>query len=272
MKLTIFTPTYNRAYVLGRVYNSMLKQSNKDFEWVIMDDGSTDNTEELVVQWEKEKQVCIKYYKQENQGRFAAFNNVKQYFDGELILWCDSDDELVEDAVELIIDTWTGLQNCSELSGILGYMVNRNYDLIGTEFPTNIKSERMFVLYDKYKLKGDKAVVFRNDLVQKYCYPVFENEKFGGDSLLFNKINDEYPMYLLRNPLVIREYLPDSITNNLLKNHINSANGMREHYKDAILHEKYNKMIYVNIMWDILHMPDLQARGFVEFWMRFLID
>lgn len=242
MKVTVFTPTYNRAHTMESLYQCMLRQTNKDFEWVIMDDGSSDNTNELIHQWILEGRVNIQYYKQENQGRFAAFNNVKKYFRGELILWCDSDDEMVESCIEKIIDTWNRIENRNGTSGIIGYMLTPDKEIIGTRFPNKIEYERFYVLYDKYRMAGDQAIVFRNDLVQKYSYPVFEGEKFTGDSILFNQISEEYPMYILREGLLIREYLDDGLTKNLLQHHISSPNGMREHYKDAILHEKYNKI------------------------------
>ena len=96
-------------------------------------------------------------------------------------------------------------------------------------------------MYDKYGLKGDKYLCFRNDLLQKYEYPLYSGEKFGGDELVFNWINDEYPMWILRKIVAHRDYMPDSITNNLLKNHLLSSNGMTDHYNEQIRVERYNK-------------------------------
>lgn len=242
MKITVFTPTYNRAYILPRTYESIKRQYYSDLEWVVMDDGSSDNTKALIEQWQQEGIVTIRYYQQKNQGRFAAYNNVKKHFKGELVAFLDSDDYFLDGCIQKIADTWNSVSNQSELSGIICYIETTDGKLVGTEFPEHLKSERIYTLYDKYKMKGDKFLVFRNDLIQKYEYPLFTGEKFSGDSILFNRINDECPMLLLREKLYFREYLDDGLTKNMLRHHVNSKNGMREHYKDALVHEKYNQL------------------------------
>jgi glycosyltransferase involved in cell wall biosynthesis len=240
MKITIFTPTYNRGYILPRTYKSLLKQNNMDFEWVIIDDGSEDNTKELVQSWIQDESICIKYLYQENQGRYCAFNNGKHLFDGELVVFLDSDDYLLDDAISKIIDVMS-LQEFQNCSGILGYLEGSDGNIIGTEFPETIDKERLFVLYDKYRMTGDKFISLKNNLIQKYSYPYFDGEKFTGDSIVFNRINDEFPMFLMREKLEHREYINDGLTNNRINHHINSPNGMAEHYLDALIHEKYNK-------------------------------
>lgn len=241
MGITVFTPTYNRGYILTRTYNSLKKQTNKNFIWVIMDDGSTDNTEELVRSWKQDNVIKISYHKQENQGRFAAYNNARKFFEGELVAFLDSDDVYLPNCIQKILDTWNNNADNMSYGGILALMESQNNDVIGTEFPDILYSERIYVLYDKYHMQGDKLIVLRRDLAQKYSYPVFTGEKFGGDSIVFNKVSDEKPMILLNEILVCREYLPDSITNNLLLYHLKSKNGMREHYLDCLVHEKYDK-------------------------------
>lgn len=221
MYITVFTPTYNRAYVLNEAFESLLKQTRKDFEWVIMDDGSTDNTRELVESWKKIADFNIIYDYQVNQGRFAAFNNAQKYFKGELVAPLDSDDKFKENCIERLIETWESLgEKQDDYSGILAYMETQDGEILGTGFPDNLESAPLFLLPDKYHVSGDKLQVCRTDLICKYKYPVFEGEKFGGDNILYFKINEEYPEFLLREKLAIREYLPDSITNNLLQHHL----------------------------------------------------
>lgn len=247
MKITIFTPTYNRAYILPRAYESIKMQeySDVEVEWVIMDDGSADNTKELVESWQSEHCVCIKYYYQENQGRFSAFNHAKPYFSGDLVAFLDSDDYFFPNAIQKLADAWNQVDNQLECSGVIAYMGTNDNKLVGSSFPEGVKFERIYRLYDRYGIQGDKFLMFRNDLVQKYEYPLFSKERFGGDSILFNYINSEFPMYLLREKISFREYMEDSITKNLLKYHLNSKNGMREHYKNALQFERFNQQ---NIM------------------------
>ena len=240
--IDVFTPTYNRAYCLGNVYDGLVKQTYQNFTWVLIDDGSSDNTQELVKGFIDEGKIDIIYYRQSNQGRFSAFNTAKQFLKHELVVTVDSDDYLLSDGLKKIYQSWEKLgDNKKYYSGIIAHFETQNGKMLGTEFPDGINSERIYVLYDKYGLKGDKYLCFRNDLLQKYEYPLYNGEKFGGDELVFNWINDEYPMWILREIVAHRDYMPDSITNNLLKNHLLSSNGMADHYNEQIRVERCNK-------------------------------
>lgn len=242
MKISVFTPTYNRAYILDRAYESLKRQTYTNFEWILIDDGSSDNTKELVEVWKEEGIVDIHYVFQENHGRFSAYNTACEYFTGELIAFLDSDDIYRENCLETIANCWNAIDDKNNVSGILGSMQKEDGTLLGTDFPEGIDRERIYVLYDRYKLVGDRLIVMRTDLACQFRYPIYPNERFGGDSIVFNKVNELYPMVLLRDKLVVRQYLSDSITNNLLKNHLQSKNGMREHYRDCLMHETYNQV------------------------------
>ena len=238
----VFTPTYNRAYCLNNVYESLLRQTYKNFTWIVIDDGSKDDTRQIVKGFIEEQNIHIIYHYQENQGRFAAFNTAKQYFTHELVATVDSDDWLLPDGLEKIQQCWESLKTRkSNYAGVVAHFETQNHKLLGSKFPEGVEAEKIYVLYDKYGLKGDKFIVCRNDLIQKYNYPLFKGEKFGGDSLVYNWINDNYPQYLLKSVVAHRDYMPDSITNNLLKNHLLSPNGMTEHYNEQIRVEQYNK-------------------------------
>ena len=118
--ITVFTPTYNRAYILPRLYKSLLRQTNKQFEWIIVDDGSTDNTEEKVNNWIKENKIKIKYYKQENQGKMIAHNKGVEKSEGELFVCVDSDDYLTDNAIEIITKKWLKVRKINDCIGIGG--------------------------------------------------------------------------------------------------------------------------------------------------------
>ena len=239
--ITIFTPTFNRGYILENAYNSLLKQKYKKFKWVIIDDGSHDNTRELINKWISDDLIEINYKYQENQGRFAAFNSGKEYFEGELVITLDSDDYLKDDALQSIVDFWDDFNEKTLVSGIIAYFEGEDGDIIGNEFPRGLEKERSYILYDKYGLTGDKFMIYRLEIMNSISYRVYPGERFGGDAVIFNKMNDIYPMALFHRKLCHREYQTDSITNNLKKHHYSSPRGMRDHYLDALYHEKYNK-------------------------------
>jgi glycosyltransferase involved in cell wall biosynthesis len=104
--LTVFTPTFNRAYCLEKCYKSLVNQTCYEFVWLIIDDGSTDQTKVLVEKWKKEEKVEINYIWQENQGMHGAHNTAYEQIDTELNVCIDSDDYMPEDAVEKIITFW----------------------------------------------------------------------------------------------------------------------------------------------------------------------
>ena len=241
IRLTIFTPTFNRGYCLGKVYASLKQQKNKQFQWVLMDDGSSDNTEELAKAWEKDADFRLIYLKQENQGRFAAFNNAENYFEGELTIIVDSDDVLLPGAVDKILSKWDEVKH-GDYCGLVAHYENASGDILGTEFPRKLEFEKLSVLYDKYRVKGDKVLVFRTDILTLFKYPIYEGERFGGDAIVFNLCCDIAPLYIFPEKLIHLESQADSITNNLLRYHLNSPNGMREKYNDDLRLEKYNKV------------------------------
>lgn len=241
MKITVFTPTYNRAYCLRKVYDSLMIQNNKSFQWVLMDDGSTDNTEELARKWMAEADFPIIYLKQENQGRFAAFNNAEKYFNGKYTMIVDSDDVLLPGAIEKIIIKDSEIGGGDAYSGLISYYEDSDGDILGTSFPVGIVAEKLSVLYDKYNMTGDKFLIFKTDIIKEFQYPIYQGEKFGGDELVFDYCCDVAPLYIFPEKLVHLESQADSITNNLLKYHLNSPNGMREHYNECLRTERYNK-------------------------------
>ena len=158
--LTVFTPTYNRAYTLHKCYESLKSQTNQDFKWLIIDDGSSDNTKELVQKWIDENNLDITYHYQENQGMHGAHNTAYELIDTELNVCIDSDDYMPEDAVEKILNYWKEHKS-DDLAGLIGLDAYENGEVIGTKLPDNLKSETLFDLYQKRKVKGDKKIVYR---------------------------------------------------------------------------------------------------------------
>ncbi|MGG1399987.1 glycosyltransferase family A protein [Bacillus salipaludis] len=224
--LTIFTPTYNRAYTLHKCYESLKSQSNKDFIWLIIDDGSSDSTEELVTRWIAEDIISIRYYRQENQGMHGAHNTAYSLIDTELNVCIDSDDYMPDDAVEKIITFWKE-NGSEEVGGIIGLDCNTKGEIIGSELPEEIKTSTLFNLYNIYGVKGDKKLVYQTKLTKKYPYPVYQNEKLVPLSYKYFMLDQEYEMLLMNEVLCCVEYLPDGSSKNIIKQYKNSPKGFR---------------------------------------------
>ncbi|MFD2214008.1 glycosyltransferase family 2 protein [Metabacillus endolithicus] len=232
-RLTIFTPTYNRAYCLDICYESLVKQTNKDFLWMIIDDGSSDNTREIVEKWIKENLVQIQYIKQENQGMHGAHNTAYENIQTELNICIDSDDYMPVDGVEKILHFWDKYGS-EQVSGIIGLDSFRNGKVIGTRLPEHLEKSTLFNLYNKHQVKGDKKLVLRTELTRKYPYPIFENEKYVGLAYKYHKLDEVYPMLLMNEVLCIVEYLPDGSSLNMLKQYRNNPNGFAFYRKELM--------------------------------------
>jgi glycosyltransferase involved in cell wall biosynthesis len=215
--LTIFTPTYNRAYTLHLCYESLKKQTYRDFIWLIIDDGSTDNTKELVEGWILEKAVPICYHFQENQGMHGAHNTAYELIETELNVCIDSDDYMPNNAVEKITSFWRK-NGSNKYAGLMGLDASPNGKVIGTRMPDHLKESTLSDLYAKHKVKGDKKLVYRSELTRKTPpYPIFRGEKYCPLSYKYILIDKEYPLLVMNEILCHVEYLADGSSMNIIK-------------------------------------------------------
>lgn len=220
--LTIFTPTYNRAHTLVRTYQSLCKQTCKDFEWLIIDDGSSDNTFELVVKWEKEADFKIRYIYQENQGMHGAHNTAYQNITTELNTCIDSDDFMPDDAVESIISFWDKYKN-EKYAGFVGLDIKTDGEIIGTKFESN---EVILTNYYDNGGKGDKKIVYRTDIIKQYPeYPIFKGEKYVSLATKYFLIDQDYPLLTLNKPFVIVDYQNDGSSINMYNQYWKNPKG-----------------------------------------------
>ena len=223
-QITVFTPAYNRAYTLHLCYESMLRQSNKNFEWLIIDDGSTDNTKQLVETWmKKENGFNIRYIYKENGGMHTAHNIAYENIRTELNMCIDSDDYLTDDAIEKILSFWKQNKD-DKYGGIIALDIFQNGDVIGKKLPG--QKSIAYNDYYEYGGKGDKKVIYRTDVITKYPpYPEYEGEKFVGLCYKYLLADQEYPLLILNEPVCVVEYLPDGSTKNILKQFVNNPKG-----------------------------------------------
>jgi len=219
MKFTIFTPTFNRKELLEKLYKSLQKQTYKDFEWLIVDDGSADGTKEKVEEFLSEKKLDIKYYFKENGGKQRAYNFATDKANGELFICLDSDDEYVENGLETILKYWKKYEKNNNIAG-MGYLSTYpNREVIGSSFPEKEMVSTQFDIYNKYGVKGDKGLMFRTKIIKKYKFPVFDDEKFITEAVVYNRICEKYKMAYVNEKIEIKEYQEDGLTakyNNLL--------------------------------------------------------
>lgn len=211
--ITILTPTYNRAYILENAYKSLASQTCKNFEWLIIDDGSSDNTEELVAPWLTEDHgFTIKYFKQKNGGKHRAVNKGVQCASYDYVFILDSDDYLTNDAVEKIhkwIDSIKDIPGFAGVSGLRGYS---NGKVIGEnatgKYVDALNSER-----NKYSLSGDKAEIYKTEILKKYPFPEFDGENFLRENASWDAIaKDGYKLRWFNEIIYICEYLADGLT------------------------------------------------------------
>lgn len=244
--LTVFTPAYNRAYTLPRCYESLKKQYCKDFLWLIIDDGSTDNTAELVRQWQKaDNGFEIRYIYKENGGMHTAHNTAYDNIDTELNVCIDSDDFMADDAVSKIIDKWEKVKN-QGYAGIIGLDADLNGKVIGKGFPKDLK-ETTLVGYYANGGKGDKKLVYRTDIIKKYPpYPIFDGEKYFSLGYKYRLIDQDYKLAVLNDVLVNVDYQPDGSSATMWKQYIKNPKGFAEWRRICMQYPVTKKRLFVD--------------------------
>lgn len=227
--LTVFTPTYNRAHTLKRTYDSLCRQTNQDFVWIVVDDGSTDDTKSLVESWKAENKLRdIRYYYKENGGLHTGYNKAIEMADTELMVSLDSDDYMPENAVELIEKKWKA-DGSEEYGGIVGLDYNTDGSVLGSEWPETKTINLCDVMTGKIKIVGDKKNVVRTDLYKKYApMPSFKGEKNFNPHYMALQISFDYDFLVLNENLCYVEYQSDGMTANQWKQYYNSPNSFLE--------------------------------------------
>lgn len=219
---TIFTPTYNRAGFLMPLYDSIKKQSSRDFEWVIVDDGSTDNTYEVMADIisSHDDSFPIRYFKKPNGGKHTAINMGVNVAEGELFLILDSDDELPPTAIEMIEKRYEKIKNDESIGGVCGYMAHRNGDRIGKPV-IETEASSMELRY-KHNITGDMCEVFRTAVLKEYPFPEISGEKFCPEALVWNRIAQKYRLCVFPDIIYLRDYIDGGLTDNIVRIRMNS--------------------------------------------------
>lgn len=234
--ITIFTPTFNRAYTLHLCYESLRRQTCKHFVWLVIDDGSTDETADLISRWAMEADFPIQYIYQENQGMHGAHNTAYEHIQTELNVCIDSDDYMSDDAVENILYCWKQYGGPS-YAGIVGLDATPAGRIIGTRLPSWLHSSTLSDLYAKHNVKGDKKLVYRTELT-KACppYPLFDGENYCPLTYKYILIDQKVPLLLMNEVLCFVEYREDGSSRNMMKQYVNNPRGFSFFRKIAMQH------------------------------------
>lgn len=222
-RLTVFTPTYNRAHTLERLYRSLCVQTRKDFVWLVIDDGSTDNTKGLVESFADDGVVPIIYRAKENGGLYTAYNVAYEIIDTELNVCIDSDDYMPDNAVELILDKWEK-EGTDYYAGMIGLDFYAGSDNpIGGYFPRNLHECFFMDLYIRNIHRGDTKQVMRTELMKKVAPQIgFDGEKNFNPVYMLMQVCDKFPLLIINENLCFVEYRTDGMANNIFRQYKDS--------------------------------------------------
>jgi glycosyltransferase involved in cell wall biosynthesis len=240
--LTVFTPAFNRANLLPRLYESLCNQTSKDFEWLLIDDGSSDNTKQLVAHWIQEKTIAIRYIFQENQGMHGAHNTAYKNIDTILNTCIDSDDYMSNNAVALILDKWNTMDQ-QKYAGMVGLDALESGEILGTEFRSEFTTLEDFYLNGG---SGDKKLVYRTAVINKYPeYPLFEGEKYVGLGTKYLLVGKDYQLVTLNKVLVIVEYQDTGSSRNMFYQYVKNPKGFIYNRITTMKHSKSTKRKFI---------------------------
>lgn len=217
MLVTIATPTYNRASLLPRLYQSLCKQTCKDFEWLVVDDGSIDNTKQVIDGFKKECKIDIKYIYKPNGGKHTALNLAVKKAQGELLFIADSDDWLPMDSIKKVKQYYDPIRGNGDYAGICGLDSYSNGSIIGTGLPKKIIDASYLEIRDRYQVSGDMKEVYRTSVLKEYPFPEIEGENFCSEALVWNRIASKYILRYFNEAIYTAEYQPDGITASITK-------------------------------------------------------
>ena len=233
-KFTVFTPSYNRARLLDRLYQSLKKQTFKEFEWLIIDDGSSDNTEEVIKKYQNENIIDIRYIKKENGGKHTAVKKGVEEARGELFLMIDSDDFLIPSGLEGFNNEWEKIEDKENYSSVCCLCKDTDGKLIGSQFPSTPLDSNSMEIRDKYGVQGDKAAFTKTSVYREYPFPVYEGEKFITEAVVDDLVALKYKARFVNKIFCIKEYQEGGLSDNSLKLRVDNPKGTMYYYNQSM--------------------------------------
>ncbi len=257
MRITVFTPTYNRAYTIPRLFKSLKNQTFKDFEWVVVDDGSCDNTQQIFSEILSEKVFFpIKYVKTENGGKHRAINCGVKIASGDLFFIVDSDDFLPDNSLETIVKYEDSIPKSEKylFSGVAGLKGVDSDNFVGKTFDGNY-IDITYLETQKHGIYGDKSEVYYTDIIKKYPFPEFDNEKFIMESVVWNEIGAAgLKLRYFNEVIYFCEYLEDGLTSQGNQKFISTPKGYGLFIYQSIKYGKLKKIKKWQTIYDYYYL------------------
>ena len=259
MLITIFTPTYNRAELLPRLHKSLQEQTNKNFEWIVVDDGSTHNTKEVIenIILQQENDFPIRYFYKENGGKHTAINRGVREANGDLFFIVDSDDILTFNSVELISIFYNQIRDKKSFCGVSGMRGDFESNKIGTKVTFDILDCTIAESGYKYHINGDKAEIIRTSIMKEFPFPEYNDENFCPEALVWNRISKRYKIRYFNKIIYLCKYLEGGLS-----------------YQQAKLLEKNKKatmLTYKEIVESVEKPILFRIRSAINFWRYTLL-
>ncbi|MGN5534843.1 glycosyltransferase family 2 protein [Acinetobacter sp. Lyrl_1] len=279
--ISIVTATYNRAHLLPRLYESLKSQKSLNFEWIVVDDGSVDDTEKFIMTVKAEKLIEISYIKKNNGGKHTALNIGIEAARYDYIFFVDSDDILPENSIYIISNKIKEIINrpdYTRLAGICGLKSDFNGKVVGNNLTKDIVCSYLDFRY-KYNIIGDKAEVFKKKILLDYKFPVYKREKFCPEALIWNRISTKYNMLFFNDIIYCCEYQEEGLSHNSINIRKNSPNSTLLYYYEFI---NYNLSFYHNFrallnFWRFYYLSKTddkflnKPKGFLSMFVRFFM-
>lgn len=232
--ITVFTPTYNRSKLLERVFDSLVEQTVSNFIWMVVDDGSDDDTKELIKRIRKNADFDIQYIYQENGGKHRAHNTAVKNCRTDYLLILDSDDYLSSDAIEVLQRKILNIEGDDDICGVIGNRFDAvSKKVIGTEMPCNQKIIDGLTLYQKMGFTGDTVRLYKISVLRRFLFPEISGEKFMSENVIFDKIDEQYKMLTMNEKIYFGEYGDDGLTKNIIFYRLKSPIGTSFSYMVA---------------------------------------
>lgn len=254
-RITVFTPTYNRALLLPRLYVSLLEQNSDQFIWLVIDDGSTDDTKRIVQEWINQNEIEIRYVYKDNGGMHTAHNLAYEIMETELNVCIDSDDKLAENAIHEILECWDNIDD-DNICGIVGLDTDLDGKMIGTRLPENLEYATLSSLYSFHNVKGDKKLVYLTKIMKEVDeYPEFYGERLVPLGYKYLLADQSYKLKLLNKELCNVEYQRNGSSDTVINQYFQSPKGFNEYRKLVMsIHPSIKKRITSILHYDATTM------------------
>lgn len=265
MRITVFTPAYNRAKTLPALYDSLKRQTDKRFDWLVIDDGSTDETPQLFDAYMQEGVLDITYIRRENRGLCRTLNQGVELCKGDIFFRIDSDDYATDDAIEQIYQHWHMVEENDKVCGLVFLKIQTNAKRTGYH-PFSAPTQTNFIEYrNKYGGVGDRAEVVRTDVMRQFPIPLYGEEKFCPEGLMWNRMAKVYDAVYINRDIYVCEYMEGGLTNSVRSNLKRNAKGATHYYSEIFL---YNPSLfyYVKNAISFWRYARFNGYGFVKNW------